>query len=339
MKKYILLGVFSLSVLFAGCSEKKTLLLDEGNEQQLSETTPYPTLAPDWSNWAAGSVSSPFGAAVNLYDKNEAIFGIGTVITGDTIEAKLGYRLDLDEYKEYGEAQTVVIVTMNDMVCEFQLDGKQSEGGALSVKREINEEKMESLLVTDCNLKEGENELAVHMAVHFPQIGHSSVLSISRTFQAEKSRIQTATGLCGTENELEFTMTTSEGMDERRIKAEITKGSKLYYEQLSFDSSKRCTTVPCDGDFGFELRNNSGTTGDTPAQREFLVLAMKDGKLIPIQGDKKFYMCSLTEQELCMKIPMELNGEPGEYALISLLLFDMRMDGASICMDSLFYFQ
>lgn len=339
MKKYILLGILSLSVLFAGCSEKKALLSEEKNEGQKTETTPYPTLAPDWSNWADGSISTPFGAAVNLYDKNDAIFGMGTVMNGDTVEAKLGYRLDLDEYREYGEAQTVFIVTVNDAVCEFQLDGKQSEGGALSVNREINQDKMESLLVTDCNLKEGENELAVHMAIFFPQIGHSTVLSISRTFQTETSRMQTATGLCGTENELEFTVTTSEGMDEREIKAELTKGSKLYYEQLSFDSSKRCTTVPCDGDFGFELRNNSGTTGDTPAQREFLVLAMKDGKLIPIQGDKNFYMCSLTEQELCMKISMELNREQGEYALISLLLFDMRMDGASICMDSLFYFQ
>lgn len=339
MKKYILLGVLSLSVLFAGCSEKKPLLSEEKNEVQETETTPFPTMAPDWSNWTDSSISSPFGAALNLYDKEDAVFGMGTVMTGDTVEAKLGYCLAIDDYKEYGEAQTVVIVTVNDMVCEFQLDGKQSEGGALSVKREINQDKMESLLVTDCNLKEGENELAVHMAIYFPQIGHSSVLSISRTFQTETSRIQIATGLCGTENELEFTVTTSDGMDERGIKAEITKGSKLYYEQLSFDSSRRCTTVPCDGDFGFELRNNSGATGDTPAQREFLVLAMRDGKLIPIQGDKNFYMCSLTEQELCMKIPMEVEGEPGEYALISLLLFDMRMDGDSICRDSLFYFQ
>lgn len=124
MKKYILLGVFSLCMLVAGCSEKKPLLSEEKSEVQETETTPYPTMAPDWSNWADGSISTPFGAAVNLYDKNDAIFGMGTVMTGDTVEAKLGYRLDLDEYREYGEAQTVFIVTVNDAVCEFQLDGK-----------------------------------------------------------------------------------------------------------------------------------------------------------------------------------------------------------------------
>ncbi len=339
MKKFILLGVLSLGVLFAGCSEKKTLLLEENNGVQETETTPYPTLAPDWSNWADSSVSSPFGAAFNLYDKEDAIFGMETVMAGDMVEAKLVYRLDIDEYKEYGEAQTVVIVTVNDMICEFQLGEKQSEGGALSVKREINQEKMESLLVTDCNLKEGENELAVHMAIYFPQIGHSTVLSISRTFQAETSRVQTATGLCGTENELEFTVTTSEGMDERAIKAELNKGNKLYYQQLSFDSSKRCTMVPRDGDFGFEFRNKNGAAGDIPAQRELLVLELKDGQLIPMQGDKNFYMCSLTEQELCMKIPMAMKGDPGEYAHMTVVYFDMKNDAGSSCMESLFCFQ
>lgn len=339
MKKLILLGILSLSVLFAGCSEKKPLLSEKNNGVQEMEATPYPTLAPDWSNWTDSSVSSPFGAAVNLYDKNDAIFGMGTVMTGDTVEAKLGYRLDLDEYREYGEAQTVFIVTVNDAVCEFQLDGKQSEGGALSVNREINQDKMESLLVTDCNLKEGENELAVHMAIFFPQIRHSTVLSISRTFQTETSRVQTATGLCGTENELEFTMTTSDGMDEREIKAELNKGNQLYYEQISFDSSKRCTTVPRDGDFGFEFRNKNGAAGDIPAQRKLLVLELKDGKLIPMQGDKNFYMCSLTEQELCMKIPMAMKGKQGEYAHMTVVCFDMKNDAGSSCMESLFYFQ
>lgn len=339
MKKYILLGVLSLCMLVAGCSEKKPLLSEEKSEEQETETTPFPTLAPDWSNWTDDSVSSPFGAAFNLYDKENVVFGMGTVMTGDTVEAKLGYCLAIDDYKEYGEAQTVVIVTVNDVVCEFQLDGKQSEGGALSVDREINVEKMESLLVTDCNLKEGENELAVHMAIYFPQIGHSSVLSISRTFQTETSRIQIATGLCGTENELAFTVTTSDGMDERGIKTELNKGNQLYYEQISFDSSKRCTTIPCDGKFGFEFRNKNGVAGDIPAQKELLVLELRDGQLIPMQGDKNFYMCSLTEQELCMKIPMEVNGEPGEYAHMTVVCFDMMNDTGSFCMESLFCFQ
>ena len=339
MKKGYVLGILILGLLFAGCSEKKPLLPEEGKAQPSSETTPYPTLAPDWSNWTDRAVSSSYGGAVNLWEKEDTVFGEWTVITGDTVEAKLVYRWDLDKYKEYGEAKTVTIVTVNDNVCEFELNGQPSENGVLSANKVMNQETVEPLLITDCTLKEGENKLGIHTAVYFPQIGHVMTSSLIRTFQAEKGRKQTATGLCGTENDLEFSVTTSEGMEEREIKAELTKGSDYYFKQLSHDSSKRCTTIPWDGEFGIEFRNTGGASGVTPVEREVLILVLKNGELIPMQGDERVYLCSLSEEELCRKIPLELNGGAGEYAHVAFVYFDLSRDGSTFWNERLFYFQ
>lgn len=95
MKKVYVVGVFILMLLFFGCSEKKPLSLEGENELKASETTPFPTLAPDWSNWTDSDVSSSYGGAVNLWDKEDTVFGKWTVITGDTVEAKLVYRWEL----------------------------------------------------------------------------------------------------------------------------------------------------------------------------------------------------------------------------------------------------
>ena len=339
MKKGCVLGVLILGLIFAGCSEKKPLLSEEGNVQQSSETTPYPTLAPDWSNWTDSDVSSSYGGAVNLWDKEDTVFGEWTVITGDTVEAKFVYRWDLDQYKEYGEAKTVTIVTVNDNVCEFELNGQPSENGVLSANKVMNQETVESLLITDCTLKEGENKLGIHTAVYFPQIGHVMTSSLIRTFQAENGREQTVTELCGTEEDLEFSITTSEGMDEREIKAELTKGSDYYFQQLSYDSSKRCTTIPQDGELGIELRNTGGSAGVTPVGREVLILVLKNGELILMQGDESVYLCELSEQELCRKIPLTVKGKPGEYAHVAFVYFDLSRDGSTFWNERLFYFQ
>lgn len=339
MKKGYVLGILILGLLFAGCSEKKPLLPEEGKAQPSSETTPYPTLAPDWSNWTDRAVSSSYGGAVNLWEKEDTVFGEWTVITGDTVEAKLVYRWDLDKYKEYGEAKTVTIVTVNDNVCEFELNGQPSENGVLSANKVMNQETVEQLLITDCTLKEGENKLGIHTAVYFPQIGHVMTSSLIRTFQAENGREQTVTELCGTEEDLEFSITTSEGMDEREIKAELTKGSDYYFKQLSHDSSKRCTTIPWDGEFGIEFRNTGGASGVTPVEREVLILVLKNGELIPMQGDERVYLCSLSDEELCRKIPLELNGGAGEYAHVAFVYFDLSRDGSTFWNERLFYFQ
>lgn len=339
MKRIYVLGILILGILFAGCSEKKPLLSEEERVQQSSETTPYPTLAPDWSNWTDSAVSSSYGSAVNLWDKEDAVFGEWTVITGDTVEAKLVYRWDLDKYKEYGEAKTVTIVTVNDNVCEFELSGQPSENGVLSANKVMNQETVESLLITDCTLKEGENKLGIHTAVYFPQIGHVMTSSLIRTFQAENGREQAVTELCGTEEDLEFSITTSEGMDEREIKAELTKGSDYYFQQLSYDSSKRCTTIPQDGELGIELRNTGGSAGVTPVEREVLILVLKNGELIPMQGDESVYLCELSEQELCRKIPLEVKGKPGEYVHVAFVYFDLSRDGSTFWNERLFYFQ
>ena len=339
MKKVYVVGVFILMLLFSGCSEKKPLSLEGENELKASETTPFPTLAPDWSNWTDSDVSSSYGGAVNLWDKEDTVFGKWTVITGDTVEAKLVYRWDLDKYKEYGEAKTVTVVTVNDSVCEFELNGQLSQNGVLLADKVVNQETVEPLLITDCTLNEGENKLGIHIAVYFPQIGHVITSSLIRNFQAENSRVQNATGLCGTENDLEYSVTTSEGLDEREIKAELRKGSEYYFNQLSYDSSKRCTTIPQDGELGYEFRNTGGSNGVTPEERDVLILVLKNGEPIPVQSDKNVYLCELSEQELCRKIPIEVKGEPGEYAHMAFIYFDLSEDGSTSFYERLFCFQ
>lgn len=339
MKKYILLWAFTFGVLFAGCSEKKPLVSEEKNEVQETETTPFPTLAPDWSNWFGHPGASSFGMSVNLFDKEDRVFGEWTVISGDAIEAKLVYQLALDELKKYGEAETSVIVTVNDVVCDFELSGQRSENGILTTDKVINQEITDSLLITDCTLNEGENKLGIYLAVYFPQIGKVVPSNYIRKFQAECSRVQTDAELCGTERDLEFSVTTTDGMEEREIKAELRKGNDFFFQQLSFDSSTRCTTIPWDGEMGIEFRNRGGSTGETPMEREVLLLVLKNGEVMPIQGDKSVYLCSVSEQDLRLNIPLDVKAKQGEYAHMALVYFGLDREGDTSFSDRLFYFQ
>lgn len=310
---------------------------------------PFPTLAPDWSNWTDGSMPGAYGGGINLWksadgDETNPVDAVGKNIMLDgevmandgILDVFLRYSLTEGEYDGEKTMNTVVLVTVNDELCDFVLGGRRSENGLLIAEKPMDIDLVEALTVEECNLVKGDNELAVHVAVYFPS-GHSWASSVSRTFVSEVEKDCSVDygfdvrELTGSE------VVTGEGKDDREIRHWLGKTTDFLYEKLSFDSSKRCMTVATDSEIKMSFPNQRGDK--TPVARQTIILILKNGQPIGAWGGETIGCLSLGEEDLNVTLPITLEKKAGDYTHLSFVLFDGADDMGTFASERLFWFQ
>ncbi|MBP3618692.1 MAG: hypothetical protein J6J38_11700 [Lachnospiraceae bacterium] len=342
MKKRILGVVMLLSMLLmcgAGACGKKG-----------GDDYPFPTLAPDWSNWADGSMPGGYGGGIELWksfggdEKNSAdtvaknIMSDWEVISKDgTLDVFLNYSFTAGEYKGKKTMNTVVLVTVNDEVCDFTLDGKASENGLLVTEKPMGEELTEALSLKDCSVVEGENELAVHVAVYFP-CGHTWAASDSCIFVSESEKESSVNYSADVRTLTGCEVVTSEDKDEREIAHWVGKTEDYLYEKISFDSSKRCMTVGTDSEIKMSFPNQRRSEKE-PVARKAFVLALKNGQPIGAWDGETIGSLVLGEEDLNVTLPLTIEKKAGDYAHVSFVLFDGEDDMGTFVTERLFQFQ
>ncbi|MBR2409455.1 MAG: hypothetical protein IKB07_10950 [Lachnospiraceae bacterium] len=310
---------------------------------------PFPTLAPDWSNRTSEEMPGAYGGWFNLWKSRG---GVGTdwekkvlrnamldreVTTKDgTINVFLNYSFTEGEYKGEKTMKTVILVTVNDEICDFTLDGQTSEKGLLITEKPMGKELTEALSVEKCNLVKGDNELAVYVAVYYPS-GFVTATSISRIFVSEVEQIcnvdygYDVKELSGSE------VVTSEGKDEREIRSWLGKTTDFLYDKISFNSSNRCMTVATDSEIQMSFPNQRGD--EKPVARQGIVLVLKNGEPIGAWDGELIGRLTLTDTDLNVTLPITVEKEAEEYAHLTFVFFDADHDVGTFFTERLFYFQ
>ena len=341
MKKKLLGVVMVLAMLFmcglGACSEGG------------GDDYPFPTLAPDWSNWADGSMPGGYGGGINLWKSSgedcagsaeevgKHIMLDGEVLADDgVLDVFLKYSFTEGEYDGEKTMNTVVLVTVNDEICDFVLGGKRSENGLLITEKPMDINLSEALTVEDCSLVKGENELAVHVAVYFPS-GHSFASSVSRIFVSEVEKECSTNYGCEVGTLSGSEVVTSEGKDYREIRHWLGKTGDFLYEKISFDESKRCMTVGTDSAIKMSFPNTRGETG--AVARQAIVLVLRNGQPVGVWDGETIGCLSLGEEDLNVTLPLTIEKKVGEYAHLSFVFFDGEEDMGTFVTERLFYFQ
>lgn len=350
--KCILLCLVMSATLF-GCASSEPLISEsqaqtqsktESSVESNSEdsyidksTESDKALLSDWSNWADGSLSYPYGSALNLFaDTNGTLMFDGTTQASDgTLSIYTFYALQLDDYPHEGEADMVMLVAVNDVLCEFDLNGEASTNGSLTASRAINTEIMESLTINDCNLVVGENEVSVYIAVYFPQIGHVTINSLSRPFQSATEQAQSHTVTLDVAELSGVTALTTNQIDEQEQYDLMNESSDFVYEQLSFDSSKRCTTIAPDSLTSYHFVNKRFDS--VPEQRNSVCLVLHNGNLIPAWNGSQLLEIPFTNEDISIELPVVCEMKDGDYSFMTYVFFDLEDDSGLMYTERLFY--
>ncbi|MBE5931483.1 MAG: hypothetical protein E7268_10595 [Lachnospiraceae bacterium] len=311
---------------------------------------PFPTLAPDWSNWADGSMPGGYGGGIELWkssggdEKNPVdtvaknIMSDREVISEDgTLDVFVNYSFTTGEYKGKETMNTVVLVTVNDEICDFTLDGQASENGLLVTEKPMGEELAEVLSVKDCSVMEGDNELAVHMAVYFP-CGHTWAASDSCIFVSECEKESGASYGTDVRTLIGSEVVTKGDKDDREIAHWVGKTEDYLYEKISFDSSKRCMTVGTDSEIKMSFPNQRRGEKE-PVARKAFVLVLKNGQPIGAWDGENIGSLVLGEEDLNVTLPLTIVKKTGDYAHLSFVLFDGEDDMGTFVTERLFYFR
>lgn len=330
--KCILLSIF-LCFSLIGCSSSDEKLINNDSGETVTEDTTDvkkdKEVLPDWSNWTKSSLNYPYGGAINLVaDENKSIMTTDSV---KVIDGKLtvyaNYVNSLDYYEYDGSFKSTVVVIVNGKVCDFELDGMKSSMGRMIFEHEYGTEYLEKLTVSDCDFIKGENTISVLCANYYPQIGHSIGLYVTKNFYSDTEKTQSST----------LTLNASELTGAEFVNGKIAPvaSSDFIYEQILFDSSKRCTTVPQNGVSGIKQIN--ALPGNTKTlDRNVICLVMKNGELLPAWNGSELLQIEFTTDIISASLPITNTIENGEYALLSYFMFDIENDNF-IPTDRLFY--
>lgn len=310
---------------------------------------PYPTLAPDWSNWTSEEMPGGYGGGINLWksaggDETNSMDAVGknvmldgeVTVNDGILDVFLRYCFTEGEYSGEETMNTVVLVTVNDEICDFVLGGKRSQNGLLITEKSMDINLSEALTVADCSLVKGDNELAVHVAVYFPS-GHSFASSVSRIFVSEVEKECSTNYGCEVGTLSGSEVVTSEGKDDREIRHWLGKTGDFLYEKISFDESKRCMTVGTDSAIKMSFPNTRGETG--AVERQAIVLVLRNGQPVGVWDGETIGCLSLGEEDLNVTLPLTIEKKVGEYAHLSFVFFDGEEDMGTFVTERLFYFQ
>lgn len=353
MRLKCVLLIMVMCITLAGCNSAEPLISEGSGEettqraiadtdtQQNDEgTVGDKEVLEDWSNWCDGSLPYSYGSVLNLLaksdddgelmpmldDSNKAVNGVLSVY--------VDYRLDLDNYPYEGKADMVMLVAVNDVLCNFTLDGKQSTNGRIVTNKTVNQQFTESLIINDCNLVAGENKVSVYIVTYYPQVGHYSTNCISRPFGSDIT--QTQSQLCTLDiSELSgVSKVTADDVEYEQIDVLLGETSDFVYEKVYFDESRLCMTINKNM-IGYKFINKRYDFA--PVQRDTVCLVLQNGELVPAWDGKELLSMPLTDEDISINLPISCEMEEGAYSLICFVFIDLEDDAEMTWSERLFY--
>lgn len=325
MKVKFILFLLTVCVMLSGCVQTDKLI---DGESSGNSSASVEELLPDWSNWADLRYSP--GTAFNLW-KDDKGTPMGETSNTKAVDGKLSiytvFRFDLDNYNHKADANAVMLVAVNDVLCNFTHNGEQSKNGFLKISRPVNVQHTELLTVSDCNMSVGENEITVMCAVYFPTIGWSMADIITRKFQSDIEQKQSETFTFAAEDFSGIEFIKSSEMTETAANSFLSKSSDFTYNRISYDSHKHCSSIAYGSPISFEFINKDQK--QKPVTRNAVCLVLKNGELIPAWNGEKLLEISFTDDDLGVRLPVSYELDKGEYAMMSFILFNMTEDKGS----------
>lgn len=324
LKKALLLVLSA--VILTACSKSEPLVsgIDSSTPQpsQSSGTTTHTeqqttaqTLAPDRSNHSEVVSSTGTGGTVNILNKEKTEpLSAKTVMHGGKVEAVIDYTIGLSGYPDSEKADVCFFAAVNGKLCEFELAGEKSSGGMLCTKKNVNTELFDVLVITDCDLVKGENELCIMYTVYYPQIVFGCPSKLGRTFSSDTKTSQSKA--------VELPQRYEDKLTYSHDKAELSQSTNFVFDQIRYDEQKAWSEVRAGTDVSLKLINiDLKMTGSI--KRDMLVVALQNGKPIKLANGKEFAFLSLESSDCSVSIPITKLDKSGQHEFLTVCCFDM----------------
>ena len=283
--------------------------------RQTEQQTTAQTLSPDLSNWNDVVSSTGTGGTVNILckDKTEPL-SAKTIMHGGRVEAVVDYTIGLSGYSASEKADVYFFATVGGRLCEFELAGEKSSGGMICTAKNVNTELFDELVITDCELVKGENELCIMYTTYYPQLRKALPTKLPKTFTSDTQTAQSKPVCQPQRYEDTFTYSSD--------KNELSQSTNFVYEQIRYDEQKAWSLVRAGTDVGIKLINiDLEMTGSV--KRDMLVFAVQNGKPVKLAGGKEFAFLSLSETDCSVGIPLTKLTQSGSHELLTVCCFDM----------------
>ena len=325
MRLKLILLVLTAALALTACESKQPLVSDTDSTQPVqteqttvAETTSQPSAAssgsslPDTAKWAGWGQPYP-GGSINLLDAQGKMLMPTSQIAASQPVFTLSYRFDLDGFDD-DEVQVYIIAAIGGEVCDLELAGEKSTGGMLHTKRNVNTELSDELVITDCELEKGENELCIMYTAYYPQLCAAYPTKLPKTFSSD-CRTKQSKPVCRAQRYEDRFVYSSE-------KRDLSDSSDFVFDRIGYDQQKAWSEVNAGTDVSLRLINiDMKMTGTV--KRNMLIFAMLDDKPIRLAGEKEFAFFRLEKTDCSVKIPLtklEKNEKP---RVLIVCCFDM----------------
>ena len=335
MIKQMLL-LLSAAVTLTSCSGKQPLVSDfdestSESQSQITEQmqtkqtsandaqqTTVERLSDNMSNWNKVVSNTGAGGAVNILEKvvngKSEPLSEKTVMHAGRVETVVWLEIHLGGYESTEKADVFFFAAVNGKLCEFELAGEKSSGGMLCTRKNINTELFDELVITDCDLENGGNELSIMYMVYHPQIVYAYPAKLSKRFSSDTHTRQSKTVELPQRYEDSFTYCGD--------KSELGLSTNFVYDQISYDQDKDWSEVSRGTAVGIKLINlDVNMTGSK--KRDMLVCVLHNGKPIRLSNGKEFAFLKLDETDCSVSIPLTKLTQSGKHELLTACFFDM----------------
>jgi hypothetical protein len=333
MKRLLFAALILL--LLCGCGKHEPLL-PENSSPSISPTgqAKKGSLLPDYSNWGDGSLSSPRGVSINLFydtDSGRKVFAVEPPVIDESIDAILRYQIDLDAFAAPEDAEVTFFVAVNGSLCNFSLGGESSSSGYLRKKASVNQVVEESLVITNCPLVSGQNQLSVVLFVYYPQIGRSVPGNLVVPFFSETERLgQSGLKKASHDNpSFVFHSPSEEDISFSRV--------GLLREQYSLkEDASGAAIIPPQDALWFRLNNRVEDEKKAGNECSVLVIAYVDGKPLPFRQDD-FLFLSLSSEDVLIDLPLNFSRASGGLNLFNVMWCPIDLNVSAGFSDFLVY--
>lgn len=316
-----------LALTLTACSKSEALVSDADSSSQSAQTTllqtsgvdiPQPavqTLSPDLSNWSDVVGSTGTGGTVNILDKDKTEpLSAKTVMQGGKVEAVVDYTIGLSGYPASEKAQVCFCAAVGGKLCEFELAGEKSSGGMLCTEKNVNTELFDELVITDCDLVKGENELCIMYTTYYPQLCTVFPTKLPKKFTSDTQKTQSKPVVLPQRYDDKFFYSSD--------KNELSQSTNFVFDQIRYDEQKAWSEVKAGTDVSLKLINiDMKMTGSV--KRDMLVVALQNGKPVKFADGKRYAVLSLEQTDSSVNMPLTKFSQRGSHELLTVCCFDM----------------
>ncbi len=314
------------ALIFAACSKPEPLVSDAGSSTaktsrisgtttQTEQQTTAQTLSPDLSNRNDVVSWTGTGGTVNILNKQKTEpLSAKTVMQGGKVEAVVDYTIGLSGYAACEKADVCFFAAVNGKLCEFELAGEKSSGGMLCTEKNVNTELFDELVIADCDLAKGENELCIMYTTYYPQLCTAFPTKLPKTFSSDSHTKQSKPVAHPQRYADKFVYSSD--------KNELSQSTNFVFNQIKYDEQKAWSEVRAGTDVSLKLINiDLKMTGSV--KRDMLVVVLQNGKPVRFADKKEYAYLNLEQTDCSVTIPLTKLSQSGSHELVTVCCFDM----------------